>query len=147
MFAVEKMSDAIQRDRDMLIADFNAVANALRTEFTLDRNKVIFAGSSYSANCLVSHNAWGTAMIDIKGIIAIMGSCALDTAKNQKSPILSFACNSEPFGDYYGFSLVINIINATVRNKSLGKTGPCSGHTTSITWIPVITEKVMEWIP
>lgn len=132
----------------MLVEDFNAVANALRTEYSLDRNKVIFGGSSYSANCLVSQNAWGNNMTDIKGIVGIMGSCALDTAQNQKVPILAFACNGEPFGTNYGSSIVQNITNITVKTKSFGLTdSSCSGHATSNQWIPVITDKILIWIP
>ena len=135
-------------NRDMLITDFNNVANALRTEYSLERNKLIFGGSSYSANCLVSHNAWGNAMTDIKGTIAIMGSCALDTANNQKSPILAFACNGEPFGTNYGNRIVQNITNATVKSKSFGLSdNSCNGHSTSNNWIPTITDKVLVWIP
>ena len=135
-------------NRDMLVTDFNAVANALRTEYSLDRNKVIFGGSSYSANCLVSHNAWGNSTTGIKGIIAIMGSCALDTAQNQKTPILAFACNGEPYGTNYGNSLVQNITSTTVKINSFGLTdNSCSGHATSNQWIPTITEKVLVWIP
>ena len=135
-------------NRDMLISDFNAVANALRTEFSIDRNKVIFGGSSYSANCLLSHNAWGNAMTDIKGIVAVMGSSDLSAAKNQKSPILAFACNGEPFGTNYGNSIVQNITNATVKAKSFGLTdNSCNGHSTSNNWIPTITDKILVWIP
>ena len=132
----------------MLVQDFNAVANALRTEYNLDRTKVIFGGSSYSANCLVSQNAWGNTITDIKGIIAIMGSCALDTAKNQKTPILAFACNGEPYGTNYGTSIVQNITNATIKSKSFGLTdNSCNGHNTSNQWIETINEKVLVWIP
>ena len=135
-------------NRDMLVTDFNSVGNALRTEYNLDRNKLIFGGSSYSANCLISHNAWGNAMTDIKGIIAIMGSCALDTAKNQKTPVLAFACNGEPFGTNYGNSIVQSITNAAVKNKSFGLTdNSCNGHATSNNWIATITEKIVVWIP
>ena len=87
-------------------------------------------------------------MTDIKGIIAVMGSCALDTAQNQKTPILAFACNGEPFGTNYGNSIVQNITNATVKTKSYGLTdNSCSGHATSNTWIATITTKVMVWVP
>ncbi len=132
----------------MLVDDFNAVANSLRSEYNLSRDKIIFGGSSYSANCLVSQNAWGNSMLDIKGIIAIMGSCALDTAKNQKSPILVFACNGEPFGTNYGNSIVQEITNTTIKTKSFGLTdNSCTGHATSNNWIATITEKVVAWIP
>lgn len=132
----------------MLVADFNAVGNALRTEFSLTRNKLIFGGSSYSANALISQNAWANNMPDIQGIIGIMGSCALDTAQNQKTPILAFACNGENFGTNYGASISQNINNITVKNKSFGLTdNSCSGHNTSNNWIATITEKVMVWIP
>jgi hypothetical protein len=132
----------------MLVADFNDVGNALRTEFSLDRNKLIFGGTSYSANCLVSQNAWGNSMTDIKGIIAIMGSCAMDTAQNQKNPILAFACNNEPFGTNYGLSIVQNISNSSIKAMSFGLTdSSCNGHSNSNNWISTITEKVMIWIP
>lgn len=130
----------------MLVEDFNNVGNALIAELSLSRNKLIFGGSSYSANCLVSQNAWGNSITDVKGIIAIMGSSALDTAQNQKTPVLAFACNGEPFGTNYGSTLVQNMTNATVKNKSFGLTdNSCSGHATSNQWIQIITEKVLAW--
>lgn len=135
-------------NRDMLIADFNAVGNALRAENALARNKLIFGGSSYSANCLISHNAWGNTITDIKGIVAIMGSCALETAQNQKSAILAFACNGEPFGSNYGFSITQNITNAAIKTNSFGLTdNSCSGHATSNNWITTISQKITVWIP
>jgi hypothetical protein len=132
----------------MLVTDFNSVGNALRTELNLDRNKLVFGGSSYSANCLISQNAWGTAMTDIKGILGIMGSCEIETARNQKVPILAYACNAEPFGTQFGSSLVQNISNATVKSNSFGLTdNTCSGHATANSWITSATEKVRGWIP
>ena len=132
----------------MLAEDFNAVANVLRIEYNFDRTKVIFGGSSYCANCLVSQNAWGNTITDIKGIIAIMGSCALDTAKNQKAPILAFACSGEPYGTNFGTSIVQNITNATVKSKSFGLTdNSCNGHNTSNQWVSIINDKVLFWIP
>ncbi len=131
-----------------LVADFNEVGNSLRLASNLGRNKLIFGGSSYAANCLISHNAWGNNMVDIKGVIGIMGSCSLDTAKSQKVPVLTFACAGEPFGTHYGNSIVQNITNTSVKNNSFGFTDTnCSGHATSINWIPSITEKVMLWLP
>jgi len=130
----------------MLAEDFNKVGNALIAELSLSRNKLIFGGSSYTANCLVSQNAWGNSITDIKGIIAIMGSSALDTAQNQKTPVLAFACNGEPFGTNYGNSLVQSITNSAVKSKSFGLTdNSCSGHATSNQWISIITEKVIAW--
>ncbi|MEO7978650.1 hypothetical protein [Flavobacterium sp.] len=130
----------------MLVEDFNNVGNALIAELGLSRTKLIFGGSSYSANCLLSQNAWGSSITDIKGIIAVMGSSALDTAQNQKAPVLAFACNGEPFGTHYGQSLVQNITNATVKTKSFGLTdNSCSGHATSNPWIPIIIDKVLAW--
>lgn len=132
----------------MLVTDFNNVGNELITEFNLSRSRVVFGGSSYSANCLISQNAWGNAMLDIKGITGIMGSCALDTAKNQKTPVLAFACNGEPFGTQYGLSLVQSIINANVKSASYGFTDvSCNGHATSNQWISSIAEKINAWIP
>lgn len=132
----------------MLIQDFNWVGNALKDQNGLGRDKLIFGGSSYAANCLLSQNAWGSMMTDIKGIIAIMGSCELDTAKNQKVPVLAFACNAEPFGSNFGQSIVSNITNTTTKNYSFGLTdGSCNGHNTSSNWIPTITEKTLLWIP
>ena len=132
----------------MLLADFNGVANTLKDENNLGRDKLIFGGSSYAANCLLSQNAWGNNMTDIKGIIAIMGSCEVDTSKNQKVPILAFACNNEPFGTNYGQTIVQNITNSTTKSNSFGLTDTsCNGHSTSNQWIATIIDKVVIWIP
>lgn len=132
----------------MLVEDFNAVANEIREEYSMERSQVIFGGTSYSANCLVSQNAWGNNMTDIHGIAAIMGSCEIETAQNQKVPILAFACNSEPFGTIYGSSIVQNITDVNVKAKSFGLTdNSCTGHATSNQWIATITGKILVWIP
>lgn len=133
----------------MLATDLSDVATAMGTEFDLPRSKVVLGGSSYSANALVSHSAWGTGtFLDTRGFIAIMGSASMETAQNIKSPILAFACNGEPFGTHYGENMYNSISNATIKNQSYGYTDmSCSGHGTSNSWHDVIVQKVEAWLP
>jgi hypothetical protein len=133
----------------MLSTDLNDAANAMAEEFGLERSQIVLGGSSYAANALISHSAWGTGtFLDTRGFIAIMGSSALDTAQNIKSPILAFACNQEPFGTNYGKSLFDNINDATIKDQSFGYTdNSCSGHNTSNDWQDMIVEKVKNWLP
>ena len=133
----------------MLATDLSNVATAMADEYGLDRSKVILGGSSYAANTLISHSAWGNGTFtDIKGIIAIMGSSSLETAQNISSPILSFACDGEPFGDYYGNAIYNAIADAEIKSESFGLTdGSCSGHSTNNDWQDTIVDKVAVWLP
>jgi hypothetical protein len=131
---------------EMLITDFNNVGNALRTEFNIPRNKLVFGGVSYTANVLISKNAYGANAQDIKGIVAIMGSCAEDAAKDQKLPILAYACKDEPFGTHYGNILTNAITNTTIKSKSFGLTdSSCSGHNTAVNWVADSAQKLNDW--
>jgi hypothetical protein len=131
---------------EMLVTDFNNVGNTLRTEFSLGRDKLVFGGVSYAANVLINRNAYGANAQDIKGIIGIMGSCAQDAAQDQKTPILAYACNQEPFGTHYGSILTNAISNTTVKNKSYGLTdNSCSGHNTATNWVTDSAQRINSW--
>jgi hypothetical protein len=133
----------------MLAEDLSDVGSDMADEFGLERSDIVLGGSSYAANALISHSAWGTGtFLDTKGFIAIMGSSSLETAQNIKSPVLAFACNDEPFESNYGQSIYDNISNATVKSKSYGFTdATCSGHNTNNGWQDVIVAKVQTWLP
>jgi hypothetical protein len=139
-------SEDYNNNFDMLITDFNNVGNALRTEFNLTRDKLVFGGASYTANCLLNRNAFGTNAIDIKGILAYMGACSQVTAENQKTPVLAYACSQEPYGTHFGNVLVNAITNNTIKTKSYGLIdSSCSGHNTSNNWIADASQKVANW--
>lgn len=133
----------------MLSKDLSDVATAIGQEFGVQRSRVVLGGSSYAANALLSHSAWGTGTFaDTKGFIAIMGSAALDTAQNIKSPVLAYACNGEPFNTHYGKAIYDNIADAGIRAQSFGLTdSSCSGHNTSNSWQDDIVQRVQNWLP
>jgi len=133
----------------MLAEDLSDVGTDIAGEFGLERSDIVLGGSSYAANALISHSAWGMGTFaDTRGFIAIMGSSSLETAQNIKSPVLAFACNGEPYESNYGQSIYDNIASASVKSKSYGFTdATCSGHSTSNAWQDVIVQKVQAWLP
>jgi hypothetical protein len=133
---------------EMLSTDLSNTGNAIAQEFGLERSDIVLGGSSYAANALLSNAAWGNVLQGTKGFIAIMGSCAVDTAQSIKLPVLAYACKDEPYNDHYGKTIYDNIENSNVKNLSYGMTdSSCSGHSTSNNWQDDIVSRVQAWLP
>jgi len=133
---------------EMLSYDLSDTGNFIAEEFGLERSDIILGGSSYAANALLSNSAWGNVLQGTKGFIAIMGSCAVDTAQNIKLPVLTYACKEEPYNTHYGKSLYDNIQDNDIKTLSYGMTdNSCSGHSTSNNWQDDIVGKVKAWLP